>query len=257
MRKLRIISLAIAGIMALTAVVAFATQTNTYTVKGSVSPNKVGTKTKPTPVLLKFGYTVSEQSGKRPALIDQYDIFFENGQVNTKLFPKCSAASIDAAQSDAACPKGSLVGSGNVENKAGATSDESANTISCHLDLKLYNEGNQHMALYLHGAPNSDPAKNCPLSIDKAIDARFIKRTRGTSLVFNVDQTLLHPAPGFDNAVVNVNSTVNKLTKTVAGKKRGFFESAGKCRNHKSAIKVTFRQVSGTKSTVTSTAACR
>ena len=64
--------------------------------------------------------------------------------------------------------------------------------------------------------------------------------------MFKVDQTLLHPAPGFDNAVVKVESTIRKaVVKKVKGKKRGFFESAGKCRKKKSAIKVTFHQVDG------------
>lgn len=259
MRK--IIALAVAGVLAVVASMAFAAQTNTYTVTGKVTPVKVSKK-KATPVQLYFGYTVAEKSGNRPALIDQYDIFFENGQTNAGLFPKCTAAQIDAAQSDAGCPKGSLMGTGNVENKAGATSDETSQAVNCHLDLRLHNggvvNGVQHFALYLHGAPNSDPAKNCPLAVDKAIDARFIKRRNGTSLVFDVDDTLLHPTTGFDNAVVFVESTVNKVTKKVDGKTRGFFESKGKCgSDKKSEISVTFRQANdGSKQTVKSTTTC-
>ena len=255
MRKYRILALAVAGLMAFAAV-AFAVQENTYTVNGKVTPTKTGTKAKPTPVELFFGYTVAEKSGKRPGLINQYDIFFENGQVNSKVTATCSAAKIDAAQSDAGCPKGSLVGTGNVENQSGATSDESANTIKCHLDLRIHNGGNNRLALYLHGAPDPDPEKNCPLAVDKAIDARFVKRSNGTSLIFDVDDTLLHPAPGFDNAVVYVESTIKKITKKIGGKTRGFFESAGKCKGGKSQVKVTFRQVSGAKETVTNTIKC-
>jgi hypothetical protein len=255
LRKLRIIGLALTGLLAVTAI-AFATQVNTYTVTGGVSPTKVGTKTHPIPVSLNFNYTVGEQSGQRPALIDRYDIFFENGQVNTNFFPKCTAAKIDAAQSDAGCPSGSLMGKGNVENATGATNNEGDRSLSCHLDLKIYNAGNAHAALYLHGEQNPDPAKNCPLALDKAINAKFVKRTTGTSLVFTVDQTLLHPAPGFDNAVVQVKSNIRRAVKTVKGKKRGFFESAGKCRHGKSAIKVKFHQVNGASATGTSRTKC-
>jgi hypothetical protein len=257
LRKSTIVSLAVAGLMAFTAV-ALAVQDNTYTVSGGVVPTKVGTKKKPTPVKLTFGYTVGEKSQNRPALIDQYDIFFENGQVNSAFFPQCSAAKIDQDQGDANCPKGSLMGTGNVENKAGATADETADSLTCHLDLKVYNAPNQHAALYLKGGPN-DPRgadKSCPLEVNKAIDARYVKRATGTSLVFNVDQTLLHPAPGFDNAVVLVDSVIRKATKKVKGKTRGYFESAGKCRNGKSGIKVTFHQVNGTSQSVTSSAKC-
>jgi hypothetical protein len=259
LRKLRIVTLAIAGLLVFTAL-AFAVQTNSYTVNASTSPTSAGSKSKPVPVQVKFGYTVAETSGKRPALINKYDINFAGLQVNTGFFPACSAAKIDQNQTDTACPKGSLMGTGNVENRAGATADETnqPDTLKCHLDLKVYNAGKGHAALYLKGGPN-DPRgadKSCPLDVNKAIDATFVKRATGTSLVFNVDQTLLHPAAGIDNAVVQVNSTIRKAIKKVKGVKRGFFESAGKCRNGKSGIKVTFRQVDGSKQTVSTTSKC-
>src|SRR5690349_13201283 len=111
LRKLRIIVLAVAGLMAF-ATVAFALQENAYTVQGAVSPTKSGTKKAPKAVSLNFGYTVGEKTGKRPALIKKYDINFAGLQVNTNLFKGCTAAKIDAAQSDKGCPKGSLMGTG-------------------------------------------------------------------------------------------------------------------------------------------------
>jgi len=244
LRKLRILAIAVVGLMAFAAV-AFALQENTYTVNGSVSPTKSGTKKHPKPVALKFGYTVAEKSGKRPGLIRKYTIGFSGLQVNTNFFKGCTAAKIDAAQSDAGCPKGSLMGTGSVENAAGASSDETSKDVSCHLDLKLYNSRNNKAAIYLHGAPNSDPAKNCPLSIDKAIDANFVRTAGGTSLVFTVDNTLLHPAPGFDNAVVLVGSNIRKATVKKNGKTRGWFESIGGCKNNKRAITVKFTPDNG------------
>lgn len=258
MRKLRILAMAVAGLMVFAAV-ALAVQENEYTVSGKVTPTKAGTKKKPIPIGLDFGYTVSEKDGDRPALINKYSIHFAGLQVNSAVAKACTAEQIDRDQSDVNCPKGSLVGTGNVENKAGASADETADTIACHLDLRIHNGGNNHLTLFLSGGPSpngpTDP-KNCPLNVAKAIDARFVKRSNGTSLVFEVDDTLLHPAEGFDNAVVFVESTIKKITKTIGGKKRGFFESAGKCRGGKSQVKVTFRQVSGVKETVASTMKC-
>jgi hypothetical protein len=245
LRKLRIITLAVAGLMAFAAV-AFALQENTYKVTGSVSPLKSGTKKHPKPVALKFGYTVAEKSGNRPALIKKYSIHFAGIQVNTNFFKGCSAAKIDAAQSDAGCPKGSLMGTGSVENATGSSADETDRKLSCHLDLKLYTSRNNKAAIYLHGEQSSDPAKNCPLAIDKAIDATFVRNTTGTALQFSVDETLLHPAPGFDNAVVLVNSSVRRATTTVKGKTRGWFETWGRCVNKKRAITVTFTPNNGT-----------
>lgn len=244
MRKFRILALAVVGLMAFAAV-ALAVQENAYTVSGSVSPKDSGTKKSPKPSSLTFGYTVREKNGNRPALIKKYSIHFAGMQVNTNYFKGCSAAKIDSEQTDANCPKGSLMGTGSVENQAGATSDETSKAVSCHLDLKLYNSRNNKAAIYLHGAPNSDPAKNCPLTIDKAIDANFVRNSTGTALQFTVDDTLLHPTTGFDNAVVLVKSTVRKATTKVKGKTRGWFESWGKCVNKKRAITVTFTPVSG------------
>jgi hypothetical protein len=248
LRKLRITTLAVVGLMAF-ATVAFALQENTYVVTGAVSPKDSGTKKRPKPVSLNFGYTVNEKSGKRPALIKKYSIHFAGLQVNTNFFKGCSAAKIDAAQSDAGCPKGSLMGTGSVENATGSTSDETDRKLSCHLTLKLYNSRNNKAAIYLHGEQNPDPAKNCPLAVDKAIDANFVRNTTGTALQFTVDEFLLHPAPGFDNAVVLVKSTVRKATTTVKGRTRGWFESWGRCVNKKRAITVTFTPANGTPAT--------
>jgi hypothetical protein len=245
LRKLRILALAVAGLMVFAAV-ALAVQENTYTVTGKVSPTKAGTKKKPVPIGLDFGYTVAEKSGKRPALIDKYSIHFAGLQVNSAVAKSCTAAKIDAAQSDSVCPKGSLIGTGDVENQSGATSDETANTITCHLDLAVYNSGKNKAALFLSGGPSNDPAENCPLTVAKAIDANFVRNKTGTALQFNVDDQLLHPAPGFDNAVVLVKSTIKKITKKIKGKTRGYFESIGGCKNKKRAITVTFTPNNGT-----------
>jgi len=246
----KLIMLAAAGLMAFAVVaVANAPQENVYAVTGAVSPVKSGTKKAPKPVSLKFGYTVNEKSGRRPGLIKKYDINFAGLQVNTNFFKGCKASDIDAAQSDAQCPKGSLMGTGEVRNVAGPSSDHSNRSVTCFLKLKLYNSRNNKAAIYLSGGPKpggaSDP-ENCPLQIAKAIDANFVRTAKGTSLQFTVDETLLRPAPGFDNAVVDVSSTVRRATKKVKGKTRGWFESFGGCRNKRRAVTVAFTPENGT-----------
>jgi len=246
----KLIMLSVAGLLAF-ATVAFALQENEYLVSGSVSPTNSGTAKAPKPSSLKFGFTVAEKDGKRPGLIKKYNIKFAGMQVNTNFFKGCSAAKLDQDQTDANCPKGSLMGTGNVENEAGQTSDESNRSLKCHLDLKLYNSRNNKAAIYLVGGPNDPrgPDKSCPLTINKAIDANFVRTRNGgvvsTSLVFTVDETLLHPAPGFDNAVVNVNTSVRKATVRKNGRTRGWFESVGACLNNKRAITVSFTPENG------------
>ena len=248
MRKL--IMLTVAGLLAFTAV-AFALQENEYSVTGAVLPKDSGTKKAPKPSSIKFGYKVQEKDGKRPGLIKKYDIQFAGMQVNTNFFPGCSADRIDSEQTDVNCPKGSLLGEGNVENIAGPSNDEANTATKCHLELKVYNARNNKAALYLTGGPSpagpSDP-DHCPLTIAKAIEANFVRSPVGVSLQFTVDETLLHPVGGFDNAVVDVNSFLPKKTKKVKGKTRGYFESIGRCKNKKRAITVTFTPENGTPS---------
>lgn len=253
MRKLSVIAVAVLGVLALAAV-AFASSNNKYSVKAALSPLKAGTKTKPVPVQLGFNFTVaSKTAGNRPDLINKYDINFGGGQVNTNAFPGCSAAQINAEQSDANCKKGSLVGTGSVENLAGPSNDQTPGSqLKCHLDLKIYNSRKNHAALYLHGAPPT-----CPLNIDSAIDAKFVKKHGGTSLIFTVPDSLLHPGVStFDNAVVKTTSVIKKRTAKVNGKTRGYFESAGGCTKGKRKLQVTFSTPSGASDTIHNTTKC-
>ena len=229
------------------AAVAFAQVQNTYTVSGSVSPTKAGTKKKPVPVALKFDYQVGEQSGQRPAVEIAYSIQFDGLQQNGGLFPKCTAAQITAANSDSPCSSSAKVGSGNVENIAGPSSNPADKSQTCHLDLTEYNGGKGLLTLYLSGGPPT-----CPLSISQAIQARVIKNAKGIAIKFSVPPSLAHPIAGFDNSVVQ---TTTSLTKKKA-KGHGYLESVGGCKSGKRAISVTFTPETGSPVTQAATANC-
>jgi hypothetical protein len=231
------------------ATVAFAAVTNTYTVTATVSTTKAGSKSKPVPVGLKFNYQVGEEAGQRPSVITGYSILFTGIATHGEDFPKCTAAQINAAGSDSSCPSGSSVGSGNVENIAGATNNPADKSQQCHLALTLYNGGKGKLALYLAGGPPT-----CPLSISQAIDAKYAKKGGGSALEFTVPPTLGHPIANFDNAVVTVASSVKKLVSKKD--KHGYFESVGGCKGGKRIISVTFTPESGSPATTTTTAKC-
>jgi len=229
------------------AAVAFAQVQNTYTVSGSVSPAKAGTKKKPVPVALKFDYQVGEQSGQRPAVEIAYSIQFDGLQQNGGLFPKCTAAQINAAGSDGPCASSAKVGSGSVDNLAGSSSNPADTSQKCHLDLTEYNGGKGLLTLYLSGGPPT-----CPLSISVAIQARVIKNAKGIAIKFSVPPSLAHPIAGFDNSVVD---TTTSLTKKKA-KGHGYLESVGGCKGGKRAISVTFTPETGSPVTEATTANC-
>ena len=255
MRKVVPIGAVIAALVFVAAALAV---TNTYTVTAKVTPAKSGTKKKPTPIQLNFNYTVGETSGLRPSVITKYAIGFGGIVSDGKDFAKCTAAAINNANPprNQVCPAGSAVGKGNVENIAGPTSDPTNKATTCHLDLTIYNGGQGQAALYLFGS-TTNPNGKCPLAVDQAIPATYTSGPDGgTSLVFSVPPSLAHPLPGFDNSVVQVASSINKITKRVHGKTVAYYASKGGCKSHKRRVIVTFTTEAGQSTKTGTTVPC-
>src|SRR5690349_418097 len=144
MRKVAMLVAAV-GLLAVAAVAYAQTQQNTYKVQGSVTPTKAGSKDKPVPVKVSFSYQVGEANGLQPSAIKRYKIsFYGVRAVNGDKFPKCTADQISqAGNSDAGCLKGSLVGTGTIDNFVYADSDPSGNQggFKCTKKLNIYNSG--------------------------------------------------------------------------------------------------------------------
>jgi hypothetical protein len=254
--RTRTVALATAVVVLACAATAFAQQVNTYTVTGKTTPAKAGSKKKPIPISLNFDYTVGEESGQRPSPVKRYTIGFYGVQSNGGLFPKCTAAQLNAAQSDSGCPRGSLVGTGTVINETGASNNPTDKSIACNLNLKVYNAGQGRAALWLQGGPTQIVrGKPCVIAINQAIDARYVRHPGGTALQFEVPANLLHPVGGLDNAVVRVESTIKRMTVRRGGKLRGYYESIG-CRKGQRQISVDFLSEAGQSVTATAQARC-
>jgi hypothetical protein len=254
MRKV-VVLVAVLAAACVSAAVAFAAQVNVYTVSGSVAPNKGATKAKPSPIQLKFSFQVKEASGQRPSPIKTYSIGFWGGRSNGGPFPKCTAQTINATQSDSACPKGSQVGEAVVKNAAGSTADPTDTSVKCDLTMKIYNAGVNQAALFLQGAP-----PDCVISISQAIDAKFVSAFggKGQALEFSIPANLLHPIPGLDNAQVDVTSTIYKRTIKAKGKTQGYFVVDQPCpSNHKAPISVKFVSEAGEAKTATADTPCK
>jgi hypothetical protein len=120
MRKFLIAALAVVAVLAVASV---AVATNVYTVHlGSTTVRGKGTKAKPIPTGLKFGFKVEDSDpSKRGSVIERYAIGSEGLVTNPKLFPKCDFTELDDATVPAKCEK-ALVGEGLVKNAAGPSS---------------------------------------------------------------------------------------------------------------------------------------
>ena len=145
MRKLLIAALAVVAVLAVASV---AVATNVYKVHlGSTTVKGKGTKAKPIPTGLKFGFQVEDSdASKRATVIEQYAIGSEGLVTNPKMFPKCDFTQLDDATVPASCNK-ALVGSGLVKNAAGPSTPGPngeralADSTPCNLQLRLYNDG--------------------------------------------------------------------------------------------------------------------
>ena len=257
MRKLAVfvVSAFVLGLAA----VAYAQVQNVYTVSGSTSPTTAGSKTKPVPVSVKFGYEVGEQNGNRPSPVKKYSIRFAGLNVNTDFFPKCSFSKLQQS-GPAGCPSGSRMGTGFIRNATGNKADPRDRSIECNAALSVYNAGRRKGVIYVAGSPNStDPRTRCAIELAAPIDASFVRARdgRSTALEFTVPQSLLHPLPTLDNAVTGVTSTIRRATKRVNGRTRGFFESVGGCVRGKRTITVTFTPETGTSKRAQRLAPCR
>ena len=251
MRKL---SIAVAAMLLLgLAAVAYAqTQVNTYTVTGSVSPSRAGTSSKPVPIGLSFGYKVGEASGLRPTPVRRYSIRFDGLKTNGALFPRCSVGTLEERGPEG-CPAGSQVGSGFIRNATGASANPADKSIVCNAAVTVWNSGKDRGALYIKGSPSStDPRTRCAIELASPIATRFVKRGRATALEFDVPQSLLHPLSTLDNAVEEVTSSIRRVTR----RGRGYFESAGGCRNGRRAISVVFTPERGEPKSASTTARC-
>jgi hypothetical protein len=252
MRKLWIAVLAVVGVFAVASV---AVATNVYTVtSGSTTVAGKGSKAKPIPTGLKFGYTVEDSdSTKRGTVIEQYAIGAEGLVTNPKNFPKCSFTQLDDATVPTSCQK-AQVGAGLVKNAAGPSTPGPggeralSDSTPCNLRLRLYNDGDG-LTLRLDSdgrpiPPSFDSNEvGCALPIATAINGKYVRRSiggvTGSDLVFSVPQNLKHPLSGIDNSVRKVNSAIVLKTKKINGKKRGFYEKIG-CKGSQRLIRATF-----------------
>ena len=156
MKKKAILGLALTaavavGVMSMSQAATKTTVTATGSAKGA-------TPKAPTPFTGSFVYNAFEEN---PALRAANPITFEwwwdGVQIGGKGFPTCTAAQIDAAQSDAGCPKGSLVGQVTaLVAELGPESDRTQKITCLGKDVRFYNSGPNSIVWFVVG-----PGEQC------------------------------------------------------------------------------------------------
>jgi hypothetical protein len=250
MRKIWIAG-AVAAVAAAVMVAGAAYAVNTYVVDiASGGPgNKVGSAAKPLPVFLNFGYEVGDSENLRPSVINRYFIAAEGIKYFPKARPRCTFSQADESPAYNKKCKAAVVGHGTIANAFGASSDRTAKA-PCDVKLTLLNISNGPGVTKKRGAMairiDTGPP-DCPLEIHGSLAAPIfdvkIEGVPTSELRFQVPDSLVHPAPGVDNSVIDVVSKVLRVTGKVKihGKnmKVGFASAVGR-KGKKRTVRVTF-----------------
>ena len=263
-----VIALAVAGV---------ASAVNTYEVHvASSKPTKKGSKAKPIPASLNFGYRVGETENLRPLVIEQYFIAAEGLQTFPKARPTCTFE--EATDPNVTSPsalsrkcKRAIVGSGTIDNNAGAPNDRTQK-LECDVFLTLINistgdprypktvsQIRRRGGIGIRIDTRLPEGSRCPIPVHEALAAPYydvkIDGISSAELRFTVPPTLAHPG-GLDNAVVETTSSIRKLTGKVRirGKRRtvGFYSLVGR-KGRTRTTRVTFVDEAGNRETATTT----
>ena len=201
---------------------------NEYTINFSTKPTNAGTSKKPIPFGGKLGFTVRDTEGKRPLALDALSIDLRGVRLNGRAFPaRCTASQIEQASSDKGCPSGSLVASGFANNIAGNINDRNDTSLRCYLTLRLHNSGANKAALFVQGSPNA--ARPCPIEVATAIPVSIARRSTGDRISLTIPDNLKTPVATIRNSLVEMSLNIRRLTRTVKGKRVGFWNLIGQC----------------------------
>jgi hypothetical protein len=263
MRKIWIAG-AVTAVAAALLMAGVANAVNTYVVDiASGGPgNLKGSVAKPLPSFLNFGYEVGDTDNLRPSVIKRYFIAAEGIKYFPKARPTCTFSQSDESPSFASECKKAVVGHGTIKNAFGAAADRTAKA-PCDVKLTLINISNGPGVTKKRGGmtiriDTGPPA--CPLDIHGAIPAPIfdvkIEGVPTSELRFTVPDSLVHPAPGVDNSVIDVASKVLRVKGKVKvkGKTRtvGFASAVGR-KGKKRTVRVTFVDETGRRFTAFTT----
>jgi hypothetical protein len=229
---------------------AYAVVTNTYTATAAFSPSKAGSAKSPVPIGLTLKYTATGTGGNRTAPLTDIGNTFDGLKTNGRLFPTCTVSQIAAAQGDAGCPAGSLVGTGGLTALIGPTNNTTAPGAPCSKSVHVYNAGQGKLAFILVG-----PGSACSgIGFLPPFPATITQK--GTQMVIDapIPTFISHAVPGIDGSLMTENLSYMRRTKTSGGKKHGFFESVG-CKGGKRPYTTSFT-ANGIKATVPQKASC-
>lgn len=264
MRRIVVIATALAALVAAVSAYAATNGFNTYTAKVSFSPNKAGSGKAPAPIGFTERYTAGGTGGNRTAPLTDIKTKVYGVVADGKSFPTCSLAKIQAAKSDAGCPKGAMIASGSIKALLGPTADPSATApgvVPCDPLLHVWNGGQgKTVFFFVETAPNHTCA-NGAITTGTVGPYPGTVKTVGKMLVLDtpVPGYVSFPLAGVEGSLTELTLHFKNLTRTVKGKTAAYTASTA-CNKGKRPYSVTFTASMNGQSqsdTVSGTQKCR
>lgn len=244
MRRIVVVATALAVLVTAASAYAAAGGFNTYQATVKASPNKAGSAKAPAAISFTEHYVASGTNGNRTAPLTNVKSVVYGVKNTGKGFPTCTLAKIQAAKSDAGCPKGSLVATGAITALLGPISDPSSSNPSvlpCNPLLHVYNGGPGKLVFFFvpkgpdhlcaGGAIQTGTVGPFPATI-KAV---------GKNLVINtpIPGYVSFPLAGVEGSLTSETLHWLKVTAKVNGKTVVYSTSVG-CKNGKRPYSHTF-----------------
>ena len=222
------------------AVPATALALNEYALTSSFTNTTAGTSKKPVATGVRLGFNIEDTEGKRPLSLERLAIRLTGSAFNGAFFRNCTASNITQRQSDAQCPRGSLVATGYARNIAGNRADRNDKSQQCYLYLRLHNSGRNRMALFVRGSQTAPAGQTCPLNLAVAIPVSISAASTGSTINLSIPESLKHPLATITNSLVEMRLTMPRKTVRRSGRTRGFLENRGRCTGGRRAVNFTF-----------------
>ena len=149
MKRIAIVAVAaLVALVASTTALAAATTVNTYQATYSFKGSK-GTAKKPAAISFKQDIAVSPgTAGSRTGLLHQINTVIAGVNLDATGFPTCTAAQIDAASNDSACPKKALIATGSIKATLGSATDFTQAGTACDPLLHVWNAGHRKLTFF-------------------------------------------------------------------------------------------------------------
>jgi hypothetical protein len=217
-----------AAVIASAVMAASASAVTSYSTTATGSPN-AGSKKSPAPFGGNWLLNSDAGPGVRPATQITWAWAWEGVVVRPQGFPVCTAAQIDAVQSDSICPAKSLIGTPGRDLIAqfGPAGDPLSNADCLGKKFRIYNAGPGAMTLFIFG-----PGSSCGgLEYLPPIAMNVTTKNNTSTMTVPWLPNITHPLPGIDAALNSggINFTVAKAKVKKKGKttKSAYLQSVG------------------------------